>query len=257
LDLIQILKSLPHQRVFVSESCVCCGSRIRRRFPVIWSGLSKEWELTPELHHHMDRREGTICAFCRANSRSMHLAATLLDDLATRGWLYATVRDLGADAPPIQIAEINEIPGVHKHLSLMRGLTYSEYGTESSQDLMALTYADQSFDYVLTSDTLEHVPDFDLALREIRRVLKPQGKHIFTIPIIWDRPTRRRASQKNGAVVHYLPPSFHGNEKLNEYLVFNEFGGDVVERIKCSGFDVRVECDETNPLISTIVAGRG
>ena len=51
-----------------------------------------------------------------------------------------------------------------------------------SEDLTRLTYSDASFDLVLTSETLEHVPDLEAALREIRRVLVPGGRHIFTIP---------------------------------------------------------------------------
>jgi ubiquinone/menaquinone biosynthesis C-methylase UbiE len=44
-----------------------------------------------------------------------------------------------------------------------------------SEDLCALSYADASFDLVVTSDTLEHVPDVDAALREIPRVLHEFG----------------------------------------------------------------------------------
>jgi SAM-dependent methyltransferase len=138
----------------------------------------------------------------------------------------------------------------------LAGLTYSEYGGENSQDLMALTYADDTFDYLLTSDTLEHVPDFDVALSEIRRVLRPGGKHIFAIPVIWDRRTRQRAEIIDGRVVHHLPPSHHGTLEIppDNYLVFNEFGGDVIERIEDAGFSVRLHRDRENPLVVTIVA---
>ena len=118
---------------------------------------------------------------------------------------------------------------------------------------MALSYSDATFDYVLTSDTLEHVPDFDIGLAEIRRVLKPLGRHIFTIPVLWDRPTRQRAALVDGKIVHHLPPSYHGEAGAEEYLVFNEFGGDVVERIEAADFDVRIERDVANPLIATFV----
>ena len=37
---------------------------------------------------------------------------------------------------------------------------------------------------MLTSETLEHVPDLDAALGEIRRVLVPGGRHIFTVPLL-------------------------------------------------------------------------
>ena len=58
-----------------------------------------------------------------------------------------------------------------------------------SEDLAQLTYSDASFDLVLTSETLEHVPDLETALREIHRVLVPGGCHIFTIPQLPHVPT--------------------------------------------------------------------
>lgn len=252
----QILASLPHQRVSWSlKACICCGAHIRRRFPVIWDRLSDEWQLSPEDRRLMDLREGAICAFCRANGRTMNLAAALLEDVAaSKGRRYKNIRQ-AADADLV-IAEINEVEGVHKNLARMRGLSFSEYGGENSQDVMALTYPDSTFDYVLTSDTLEHVPDFDLALSEIRRVLKSGGKHIFTIPVIWRRKTRCRASLVDGKIVHHLPPSTHAGRHANpeDWIVFNEFGGDVAERIEAAGFDVLLRRDPENGLIVTIIA---
>jgi SAM-dependent methyltransferase len=256
---LDLLKSLSQQRIFWSSAdCVCCGSHVRRSFPVICNGLSQVWELTPELRRLLNLRDGTICASCRATARAMHLAAVLLDDIAkATGRRYETVQQLGQYGPDLRIAEINEIPGLHKNMVGMPGLTYSEYGGENSEDLMALTYRDESFDYVLTSDTLEHVPDFDRALAEVRRVLKAGGKHIFTIPLIWERTTRQRAAKIDGNVVHFLPPSHHGKASIQEYLVFNEFGGDVVQRIERAQFHVRIERDTSNPLVATFVCTKG
>jgi SAM-dependent methyltransferase len=43
-------------------------------------------------------------------------------------------------------------------------------------DAMAIPYDNNSFDVVIANMMLYHVPDIDLALREIRRVLKPDGR---------------------------------------------------------------------------------
>lgn len=43
-------------------------------------------------------------------------------------------------------------------------------------DAMGLPYADASFDVVIANMMLYHVPDIHLALAEVRRVLKPEGR---------------------------------------------------------------------------------
>lgn len=43
-------------------------------------------------------------------------------------------------------------------------------------DAMAIPFSDSSFDVIIANMMLYHVPDIDCALREIRRVLKPNGR---------------------------------------------------------------------------------
>jgi ubiquinone/menaquinone biosynthesis C-methylase UbiE len=46
-----------------------------------------------------------------------------------------------------------------------------------------LPFADNEFDLVLCAETLEHVRDLQLALSEIRRVLRPGGRLAVTTPL--------------------------------------------------------------------------
>lgn len=45
---------------------------------------------------------------------------------------------------------------------------------------------DNQFDFVICSHILEHVPDPDKAIREVLRILKPEGKAIIMVPLFWD-----------------------------------------------------------------------
>lgn len=52
-------------------------------------------------------------------------------------------------------------------------------------DAGRLPFADNSFDAVICSEVLEHLPDVALALSEVDRVLKPGGKFALSVPRYW------------------------------------------------------------------------
>lgn len=52
-------------------------------------------------------------------------------------------------------------------------------------DATKLDFEDGAFDALICSEVLEHLPDYDAALREIRRVLKPEGRLCVTVPHAW------------------------------------------------------------------------
>lgn len=44
---------------------------------------------------------------------------------------------------------------------------------------------DHSIDTVISFETIEHVPDYDLFLAEVHRVLKPDGRFVGSVPNLW------------------------------------------------------------------------
>jgi len=50
------------------------------------------------------------------------------------------------------------------------------------EDIQQLSFADASFDTVISCETIEHVPDVPRALSELTRVLRPGGRLILTTP---------------------------------------------------------------------------
>ena len=55
----------------------------------------------------------------------------------------------------------------------------------SSANALELPFADNTFDKVICSEVLEHIPDYKGALREIERVLKPGGLFCASVPRRW------------------------------------------------------------------------
>ncbi|MBG84576.1 MAG: hypothetical protein CMJ40_08525 [Phycisphaerae bacterium] len=105
-----------------------------------------------------------------------------------------------------------------------------------NENLEKQTFADESFDLVISQDVMEHVFDIDSAFREIARTLKPGGAHIFTTPLVnGDSSGTRPAARllEDGSVEYLEPPEYHGNPIDDEgSLVTWKYGYDIVDIIK-------------------------
>lgn len=67
--------------------------------------------------------------------------------------------------------------------------TFEEYNLKANliqSDIRNIKFPSNEFDFVYTMGTIEHIPDYEKALKEIYRVLKPGGKAIIGVPNKWD-----------------------------------------------------------------------
>ncbi|KQZ81969.1 hypothetical protein ASD64_09525 [Mesorhizobium sp. Root157] len=194
--------------------CTVCGGTEFTAQPVLWPELIDQWQLSPAEVAYVDCQQGECCSSCGANLRSIALANALRAVVGTPQVLRDFVGS--AEAGPIHILELNEAGTLNPVLSRMPCHVFGAY---PQVDMHALPWPDETFDIVVHSDTLEHVPDPVHALVECRRVLKPTGTLCLTVPIIVGRMTRGRAG---------LSKSYHGNPQQNgdDYVVHTEFGAD-------------------------------
>jgi len=194
-------------------------------------------------------RESFECRTCNASLRYRAQAAALT---AAYGAPELSLAEL-VDVPAFRELEIYE-PGIAGPLRyILRRLPRylnSYYwpdvdpGQERDgvrcEDLRHLTFEDQSFDLVISSDILEHVRGPMDAFAETFRVLRPGGLHVFTVPMIWPLPstTEARVDYSGPEDKHLLPPIYHGSPIDPEgSLVYTDFGMDLPEALRELGFE--------------------
>ena len=102
------------------------------------------------------------------------------------------MRDRFSLVPGTRVLHLSPEYGIERRLGRM-GLEYvtgdAEPGAMVLLDLAALPFADERFDVAICNHVLPSVADDDLALRELRRVLVPQGRLLTQNPIDYTAET--------------------------------------------------------------------
>ena len=100
----------------------------------------------------------------------------------------------------------------------------SEYGEiDYISDITDIPLPDSSFDVVLCTEVLEHVPEPIEALKEIARILRPGGRMLLTAPL--------------GSGLHQLPYHFYGGFTPEWYkFIAQKLAFEVVEITPNGGF---------------------
>ena len=204
--------------------CPVCGAKEFASAKILWPELIEAWQLSPVEVEYIDRQQGTYCTSCNNNLRAMALAKAITGTVGYKG----TFAQFCSSGTNLKILEINPAGNLTHFLEKLSGhnlITYPEY------DMQNLEISSQSFDLVVHSDTLEHVPNPVSGLSECLRILKSNGACIFTIPIIVDRMTKSRRG---------LPPSFHGSPDVeaSDQIVHTEFGADFWKMLFDAGFTI-------------------
>ncbi|HVS28675.1 MAG TPA: class I SAM-dependent methyltransferase [Solirubrobacteraceae bacterium] len=186
--------------------CPCCGGRFRHFLPY-WNRLDC---VCPRCFSH--ERHRALWLYLRERTDLFERDGTLLhfapeEVFARRFAAQPNLRYVSADlAHPLAIEHF---------------------------DITRIPHPDESFDFILCNHVLNEVPDDRRAMRELERVLRPEGWAIVMVPLDHDRaetledPAITTPEQRREA---YLEP---GN--------LRRYGRDFAGRLRDAGWTVRVD----------------
>ncbi len=100
--------------------------------------------------------------------------------------------------------------------------------------------ADSSYDVLIACDVLEHVPDDASAFCEIRRVLKPGGTAILSVPQM-DSPSRTDEDQQ-------VKSELERERRFGQKDHVRMYGDDFTDRLKAAGFSISIVDVRSFPL---------
>jgi SAM-dependent methyltransferase len=130
------------------------------------------------------------CPVCGATDRE-RLCALFLDQVTRRNRSGARIR----------LLEVGPGPALQRYILRSGRFDYTsadlnERSADHQVDVQDLgRYPDAAFDGVLCSHVLEHVPDDRMAMRELCRVISPEGWAVVMVPIaLWLDATYEDAS---------------------------------------------------------------
>lgn len=221
--LSHIYRRMPGKRGGYIGFCAACEAQRTFQVDYMWStGDQPAW------------RETLTCPTCHCNSRMRFVIDYMKrQDREKTLFLYEyvtqTYRELKKYFPNITGSEY--LGDTFQSGQVVDGILH--------QDAMQLSFADETFDFIVSNDVFEHVADAAAALREAWRCLKDNGHILVSIPVFKDREqsVRRTVMGEEGKVIHLLPPVYHGNPLSTDgALVFTDFGWDFIKEMKAAGF---------------------
>jgi SAM-dependent methyltransferase len=187
--------------------CPCCGGRFREFMP----GRDPN---------------NPICPRCGAQARHRAL------------WLYLHERTHLFDGKGLRVLHFAPERALGQRLAAAPGIRYVSADLDAPDamehfDITDIPHEDGSFDAILCIHVLEHVEDDRAAMRELRRILAPDGFAIVLVPLDLGRPdTYEDPSITDPAE---RERAFWQADHLRLY------GQDFPDRLREAGFEVTVD----------------
>lgn len=176
-------------------------------------------------------RGGLFCQTCPNGSVPRERALALVLNRKRPNWRTLAIHESSPAKRGISAkmqAECGNYTGSHFFADMPFGQEVKGFKNETLENQ---TFADESFDIVVTLDVFEHVYEPGRMIKEIYRTLKPGGLYISTFPIRkYQVESHKPRVRKNadGSLVYLEKPEIHGNPTDNSgALVTFDYGYDV------------------------------
>jgi hypothetical protein len=205
------------------------------------------------LDHQKSIRESYTCVFCNSSLRYRHQSEIIINLYSKKSSRSLKDLCLEPDFSELCIYEPGIIGPFRKYLSSLKGYQNSYYWDNVGlgqihngvrcENLENLSFSDNIFDLMISSDILEHTRHPELVFKECFRVLKKGGYHIFTVPMRWPIADNSiiRVDTSGQEDIYILPKHYHGNPiDPAGSLVYTDFGLDIVEIQKKIGFQTSI-----------------
>ena len=195
-------------------------------------------------------RETCICSKCNSTNRQRQIALVACNRISSLKKKRLFSLDDFVTLDNFVVYNTEARGALHDKLSHMKNYMCSEYFGDSyksgdlvnkimHQDLMTLSLQDDSVDLVLSGDVLEHIPNPYKAHEEIYRILKREGRHIFTVPFYQEDflDEDRTIIDSAGNPVFLKDPQYHGDPIRPEgALVYKIFSLEMLVKLRKIGF---------------------
>ena len=134
-------------------------------------GVTSDVDVVGQIEHYKDK------AVKECHGQSQKADERDYSDRKPRERKYSVRRDLKELRECIARLSFNSL------LSLISYADLFEPGVMSRFDIQKTPFRDDTFDVVVCNHVMEHVSDDSVAMREIRRILKPRGWAMLQVPI--------------------------------------------------------------------------
>jgi hypothetical protein len=200
--------------------CPLCNSRLRTFKPMVRENPDPYWG-----NANVPTVQYGICPVCRSETRHRLY------------WEFLTRQSDFFDGKPKRVLHIAPEGCLWEHFRKVPKLDYLTADLDAGKprvmtamDITNIQFPDDTFDVVICSHVLEHVVDDRRAMRELCRVLRPDGWALLQVPM--------------AAPVTFEDPSVTDPEErlrlFGQHDHVRCYGPDYVDRLKECGFRVNV-----------------